>query len=141
MDGILHEIGANRILPAYDFAVDLITPIVPKAPAILIFNQRIYLFKHGRKRMRLTTRLTRAGAALVIFGTVASIIPNIGMTSAGACDGGSHNHTGDVVAGTVVIGGLAWAASSGVIVAGDKKKKGQPDPDTQGNNWIYSPNP
>jgi hypothetical protein len=41
--------------------------------------------------MKLSTRLTRAGASFLIFGMVAAAIPNSGIVGAGACGGGGSN--------------------------------------------------
>lgn len=65
--------------------------------------------------MKLSTRLTRAGASFLIFGLVAAAVPNSGMNAAGAC-GSSHNDAGTVAAVAVGAGAL-W------FLVGDKKKQ------------------
>lgn len=46
--------------------------------------------------MKLSTRLTRAGASFLIFGMVAAAIPNSGIVGAGACGGGSSSNDDSV---------------------------------------------
>ena len=69
--------------------------------------------------MKLSTRLTRAAASLMICGMVTAAVPNAGIISAGACDSGGSDF-GTVAAVAAVGGGL-------FILAADKKKKADPD--------------
>lgn len=79
--------------------------------------------------MKLSTRLTRAGASFLIFGLVAAAVPNSGMNAAGAC-GSSHNDAGTVAAVAVGAGAL-W------FLVGDKKKQSDDDntPAEKTDDW------
>jgi len=78
--------------------------------------------------MKLSTRLTRAGASFLIFGLVAAAVPNSGMNAAGAC-GSSHNDAGTVAAVAVGAGAL-W------FLVGDKKKQSDDNtPPENTNDW------
>ncbi|HEY3329588.1 MAG TPA: hypothetical protein VGK19_06165 [Capsulimonadaceae bacterium] len=75
--------------------------------------------------MSLSTRLTRAGLALLVFGALSAVLPSTAVSYA-ATTKCSDNNAGPAIAAGVLGGGIIYGATSGLFAAGnDKKKKNQ----------------
>ena len=66
--------------------------------------------------MKLSTRLTRAGASFLIFGMVAAAIPNSGIVGAGACGGGGSSSNDDSVRNDQIVTAAVLGFATGYLI-------------------------